>query len=249
MKDILPSDVVILIAHLNTPNYLAHLVYSIYDKLGSNSFRSILVVDSNSSKPSKELLDGLQKGGFANMLYLKKTERHGTTLNAGMKHLGDVKAVLVLDSDTVIIKSNLIESMLREMNFDPGVAAVGHLGYSNKEMAKEGGYAHISCLLVRKAIYDNPQIVPFGPEGPPAFNFHKSTRKHGWKIADFPLRSTCHIAHRGHGSTGGEPHFHNSKKMKRLYDESSAAFRKICPNLKPGVYFEVLRLLRQRGRK
>ncbi len=255
------KNISIVIVNYNTLFLIAHLIYSIFDKIVYSEGKiRIIVVDNASFDGSREFLEVVEKNDFIRLIGLNNQKYHGPGLRIGIRAIEDFDrrlheeertgTVLTLDTDVVVLREDLLSSALERLCENGDAALLGELQY-NKKLGDEGGYPHPSCLFIRKEIYDLPCVRPFVRSGTPAIALVRSVMKNGYKILDFPACSDGYILHLGRGTLSKirqfglrdnthyewalksyEPHYHGRTDGERTYGKEVAKFMDHIKELK-----------------
>jgi glycosyltransferase involved in cell wall biosynthesis len=252
-KEKTSKNISIVIVNYNTLFLIAHLIYSIFDKIVySDGKIRIIVVDNASLDGSRDFLEVLEKNDFIRLIGLNSQKYHGPGLRIGIRAIENFErrlheenrtgTVLTLDTDVIVLREDLISAALEKFCENEDAALLGQLQY-NKILGDEGGYPHPSCLFIRKEIYDLPCVRSFVRSGTPAISLVRSVMKNGYEILNFPASSDGYILHLGRGTLGKirqfglrdnthykwalkshEPHYHGRTDGEVTYGKEVAKF-------------------------
>ena len=145
-------DVSILTVNYNTPFFLIGLLESI-EKFYPNL--KVYIVDGSDKKEEIKKAKRIVKGKKNVVLYsLGKNIHHGPGLHYGIKKIKN-KYILLIDSDSLILKDGLIENLYSNLKDGYGTGIIEYIDDKGKNVAKGQGipYLHPRCALIAKAKY------------------------------------------------------------------------------------------------
>ena len=262
----------IIVVNYNTLYMIAHLLYSIYEKIEYEQGNiRIIVVDNGSFDGSWDFLKLLERNALKNLVRLRRHRGHGPALRIGIRAIEkfekDVSlenktgTMLTMDSDVIVLKRDLITDSITCLYSKENAAMLGQLQFDN--LADRGGYAHPSCLMIKKEIYDLPHVKSFVLSGAPATKLHISLRRKGYRILNFPYRERGYILHLGRGTInmvrayglvenpsyecGGKGHhYHGTVDGEPVHRREVASFNDAAGELRYpyGKYIDVLNRLK-----
>jgi hypothetical protein len=99
--------------------------------------------------------------------------------------------VLVLDSDVVVLRPELIADAVAEQQ-RTGAALLGQ--EEDRELLP------LNCLLLDPALVWRPRLAPFLDRGDPSEALQRSVRRAGLPLATFPFRHHSYVLHLGRGT-------------------------------------------------
>ena len=191
----------------NTALYISYLLFSLCRIIGRHNLGEIVIVDNGSTDGSKEILRGLHKAGLITLIANEKQQYHGPGLNQGMSYLADKARknprqqnspdyVLVLDSDIIILRPTILDDLLIGMKKWGG----GLAGEIENFDHVEGGYAHVSSILIDPTQVWRRGITPFEEHGVPAMILQRDLVRKQILRYHFPLRSAFYVLHLWNGT-------------------------------------------------
>ncbi|MBD3232462.1 MAG: glycosyltransferase, partial [candidate division Zixibacteria bacterium] len=167
----------IIIVNYNTKEYIANLLESIRHRI-SHQPLEIVVIDNGSSDGSVELLESLN---FIKLYKQKANISHGPALDFGIREsLYDY--LLILDSDTLVLKGTLIEELIQPLVDNPNILAAGPLMYVNSAGINTDAspdaipYIHPHCCGLNKRVYLNLESG-FVSHGAPGIEIYAEAKR------------------------------------------------------------------------
>lgn len=196
------ARVAILTVNYNTVKYVSYLIFSLYRILGKNKFHKIVVVDNGSDDGSVPLLRALDSHGLVELIVNRQQKYHGPALNQGMSHLARqnqsarynqrVNYVWILDSDVIILKSNVVRHAISYLR-RTGAVMSGEFEY----LTNPEGYATLCSLFLDPSLVWRVDIPPFHEDGAPALSMQRDIRALGLGVVNFPFSSRGYLLHLG----------------------------------------------------
>lgn len=202
----------ILTVNYNTPELLRELLNSI-DKFCPNI--NVYVVDGSDNKNLVKQTKMITKDRKNTVLFsLGRNIHHGPGLDFGIRKI-DTKYILLMDTDSVIIKAGLIERMHDSLDGGYGIGKIEYVDRNGWNVPEGNGipYLHPRCALI-----DKDQYLKYKPalkHGAPMINAMTDIFDKGdqMELRDFPNLDEYYV-HLGRGTvniTGGY-HLENKKK-------------------------------------
>ena len=195
--------IAVVTVNYNTKELLARLIFSLRRFVDDSvNLGPIIVVDNNSTDGSVEMIIQLSEAGLITPIFNKKQTYHGPGLNQGMELLRaaaaqgkpgfvDIDYVFVVDSDVFVSRGELFTDAITAMQTVSSPIS----GEFEPNEYIEGGYSHISSLLIDPAITWRKGFHPFEDHGVPALEYQRTIVKHRLPRLDFPFRSHFYLIH------------------------------------------------------
>lgn len=196
--DMRHDRVAVVTVNYNTAEHVAHLLFTLFRVVGREQFEKIVVVDNGSTDDSPALLAAMADAGAIDVVWNKKQCFHGPGLNQGVARLAALQRrgqcaaryVWLVDSDVIVLRAEAVRDAVRKAR-ETNAAILGQVAYD--EVAS--GYAHVSSMLM-----DAPRVwrwshMPFEESGTPAYELHRSVRRQGLSLVDFPYRTENYVLH------------------------------------------------------
>ncbi|MDE3057582.1 MAG: glycosyltransferase family 2 protein [Bacteroidota bacterium] len=186
----------VVVVNFQTPDLLSNAVAS---------FRSVypavlmLIVDNGSRDNSRKVIEGMQsRYAHTSALFLEKNIFHGPAMHRAAR---EVKSdfLFFLDSDTETRRGGFLEVMLKELQEEKNLYAIGRVNHVNKRgfPAEEGTAIVLSpYMMVKREIYFT--LPPFEHRGMPTLGNFSAAQQRGWVVLDFPIQE--YIEHKGRGT-------------------------------------------------
>ena len=187
---------------------LVHLLVTLLRVLPERSLHSITVVDNGSTDAERAVLRALDEEGVVQLIERRRRTSHGAGLNAGISAIADAARdgasvpayVWVLDSDVLVLREDAAQASTAAMQ----ESEVALLGQIHRDMRHaEGGYAHLSSVMLRPELVWRRRIPPFLDGGSPGVEQQRCLRRADLVVRDFPFFRDRYLLHLGQGSLRG----------------------------------------------
>ena len=197
--------VAVITVNYNTKNLLARLIFSLRRVVdGVARLGPIIVVDNNSTDGSRELIRHLSDQHVVFGILNDQQRYHGPGLNQAMAFLLDrrrsgdprftqIDYVYVVDSDVIVTKGEIFDAALTALK-SSGSCMAGELEVAQNAYI-EGGYLHVSSLLIDPLATWRKGFIPFEEHGVPALAFQQSVIRNGLTRLWFPFYSRFYAIH------------------------------------------------------
>jgi hypothetical protein len=197
----------IVVAHYNTPQLIAQLVFSLYRLLGRTEFAELVVVDNASTDGSRELLGALHRAGLIHLLQNRTQRYHGPALTQGVswlaRHAADhIAYIWALDSDTIVLRQDTVCDAL-EVCERVGAALLGEgMGDPeyNRLLRHNRAMLHPFSLLLDPACVWRAPLPPFLEDGAPATALQVAADRCRLPLVAFPFVADGYLLHLGRGT-------------------------------------------------
>ena len=200
----------IVVVNFNTKEHLSHLLYSIFTNISQDEIGRVVVVDNASTDGSRDLLVQLHGAGLIDVIQNDRQRYHGPAINQGIRYLRHmtitatrpeerVDYIWVLDSDTVILRKDVLSNAIRCLQ-RAGAGVAGEFDYRTPSLPQ--GYAHVCCLLIDPAKVWRRSIQPFWESGTPAEALQLSARRQGVTHVDVGFMRDGYVLHLGGRTLG-----------------------------------------------
>lgn len=192
----LNEKIAIITVNYNTLGNISLLLFSIFKNIGKDRISDIIVVDNHSTDGSRTFLKALHDHGYIELIANDQQRYHGLGLNQAVNHLAvkvrrkltAFRYIWILDSDTIILRSETIEkaySLMRETDS----CVMGQF--------QDNGYPHISSVWIDPYKVWNFRVSPFTSDGWPSLRFYRSILRSSGKIHPFLFMKDNYILHLG----------------------------------------------------
>lgn len=197
----------IVTVNFNTRDHIARLIYSVYRTLGRDRVARLVVVDNRSTDGSVEFLTAVRDAGLIDLITNSRQRYHGPGVNQGIRHLcrvtradrrdGVIDYVWVLDSDTVVMRADVLDHAVDELKrHRAGVAGEFAAGLPGLPE----GYAHICSLLLDPLLVWRRSVEPMWESGTPAEALQLSCERRGIPRVNFGFMRDGYVIHVGSGT-------------------------------------------------
>lgn len=200
-----PRPAVVTVNYRSDDDMLRLLV-SLTRVLPQGSLHSITVVDNGSYERGGRAFAALRAAGIIRLITRRRRTGHGPGLNSGLRSLaaearaGDIappELVWILDADVCVLREDVISAGSSAV-WSSGAAMAGQL--QDDELREEGGYAHISSVLLRPDLVWQRGLPGFVDSGAPGIAQQRALRRLGRGVIDFPFYRDGYLLHLGQGS-------------------------------------------------
>ncbi len=183
--------VAVVTVNYNTRELIARLLYSLYSLLGGDLLGSVVVVDNGSDDGSVELLAPLAERGLITLVRNESNRYHGPGLTQGVNwlasHAPDVDLVWLLDSDCVVLRSDI--GLAIEAAWRAGADVLGD--------PDDGESFFLNSLVIDPVRIWLPGIGPFREDGDPARHLLAAAGDRELQLVGFPFRRQGYVLHVG----------------------------------------------------
>lgn len=201
------SDVVhtarvgVVMVSFNTMSVTSQAIYALFRHVRRPSFR-LVVVDNGSTDGSAEMLTTLASAGLCELVLNAEQRYHGPGLNQAIDHLvanrvagpgRPIRYVLVLDSDCIVLRPDVLSSALSLM----AATGAGLLGQRVFDDWHHGDMMGLHCLLLDLEQVWVPSIPRFEEHGSPSEHLQRSAIAAGVRAVDFPFTRDGYAVHLG----------------------------------------------------
>jgi molybdopterin-guanine dinucleotide biosynthesis protein A len=165
------------------------------------SIKIVIVNNGDDAESESFLADAAKLDGNLIVLSPDKNLHHGPGMDFAISKIS-TDWFLTFDSDSKLLKENLLEDMISLLNSD--TYAVGEfikmneLGFFAKEGEKSFNYVHPKCALFDRQKYLT--LPPFIKHGSPCISNEIAAKDAGYELIDFPVNN--YISHPGRGTVG-----------------------------------------------
>lgn len=264
LRDKQRANIAVICVNYNTADLIAMLVFSLCRIVGRDQFKEIVIVDNHSTDGSKPMLEVMSEAGLIHAIFNDRQQYHGPGLNQAMHYLAEqqtwvnraedvIDYVLILDSDVVVLRDDILDHAVTAVR-QSGAALCGQYQPSS---CLQGGYAHVSSLLIDPFKIWRRGVAPFEDHGEPGVFMQQSMVQRGVPRLNFPLRSQGYLIHLGRGtlnairdeqittnkfykwaSKNARVHYHGEKHGPYLYEEFLEVFADQVPDFLPQTIIE-----------
>lgn len=155
----------------------------------------LVLVDNGSTDGSRDYIRLLaEQEPNVSCILNEENWTHGPALHQGIV-AAKTSLILVLDSDTYLVKGGFLELMAEQFRKDPRLFALGLLSHNDMSGTRPGPYpcVHPSSMMIQKSLYVKGR--PFQRSGQPAAAAMADARGRGDHLEKFPIRD--YVKHRG----------------------------------------------------
>jgi Glycosyl transferase family 2 len=190
---------VVVVSHA-TRDHLSHLLLTLFRVLPEHAVARLVVVDNASTDGSRERLAALADAGLLTLIANRRQRHHGPALNQALswlaRHAPETEAVLVLDSDVLVLRAEAVRNALAALR----ASGAGLLGQEERLREHDADLVPLNALLLDPRQVWRAPIEPFHDEGDPSAGLQRSALAAGVGIAFFPLRHHSYLLHLGRGT-------------------------------------------------
>ncbi len=188
--------VTVIVTNFQTPDILGTAVHSFREFYPNVQ---MLIVDNGSKDGSRKKIEELQaRDNNTAALFIEKNIFHGPAMHRAM-HEVKTDFAFFLDSDTETHRGEFLEVMVKKIEEEKKLYAIGRLNHVNKRgFPSESGTPVVQSpyMMLRRELY---LLFPqFEHHGMPTLKNFSAAQQCGYFVHDFPVQD--YIAHRGRGT-------------------------------------------------
>ncbi len=243
----------------NTGGLIARLLFGLFNVVGRDTIREVVVVDNGSTDGSLDLLRHLADREVIDLVCNQQQRYHGPALTQGVNRLAErarsgtpVDLVWALDSDVLILRSDVVEAAAAAMTRFGAVLAADPDDYNDSP-------AHVtnellgacSTLFDPTSVWQTPHR-PFLEDGEPSRELQRDLVAAGQRILAFPFCRDGYVLHLGRATldrvvqldardnryyrwarTHSSPHYALRPDGAELYARHERCYRAAVPDDRP----------------